>query len=197
MIVMKGISEFANYLFIILFGFVVMILFTTLIYGYYENVLKMNIQVSLKQIASQTSDTILYLYEKSKESNSNPKNSSSITLSNIVLNYPNQVSGKNFELELVSSSGIWNQVSNVTINNLNVTIMKETSSGAKIIAKTRQKPIVIYEYDVPNVPIKIQGKYTSGGNDTLRLVRYNYNDNVEDVIILGNSSVIIEITTIN
>jgi hypothetical protein len=194
---MKGISKFVDYSLIILFGFVVVTLFTVLIYGYYDNVLKTNIQVSLKQVAAQTSETILYLYDQAKESNSSPKNSSSITLSSVDLNYPNQIAGKNYELELISSPGIWNQITNVTINNLNVTVLKETSSGAKIIAKTRQKPLISYEYDIPNIPIRLQGKYTSGSNATLSLVRYNYNGTVEDVIILGNSTIIIKITTIN
>jgi len=194
---MKGISRFVDYSFIILSGFVVMTLFTVLIYGYYNHVLKANIQVSLKEISAQTSDSILYLYNQAKESDASPKNSSSVILSSIDLKYPNQISGKNFEVELISSPGIWNQITNITINNANATILKETSSGAKIIAKTKQDPIISYEYDVPNVPIRLQGKYTPGGNDTLSLVRYNYNGTVEDVIILGNSSVIIGITSIN
>jgi len=174
-----------------------MTLLTILIYGYYNHVLKTNIQVSLKQIAAQTSDTILYLYDQAKESDAILPNSSSIILSSIDLNYPNQISGKNFEVELISSPGIWNEITNITISNVNATITKETTSGTKIIAKTKQNPIVSYEYDVPNVPIKLQGKYTSGGNDTLSLVRYNYNGTIEDVIILGNSSIIIGITSIN
>jgi hypothetical protein len=194
---MKGISRFIDYSLILLSSFVVMTLFTILIYGYYNDVLKTNIQVSLKQIAAQTSDSILNLYDQVKESDTNPKNSSSVILSSIDLKYPNQVSGRNFEVELVSSPGIWNQITNITVNDVNATIVKETSSGAKIIAKTRQSPIVSYEYDVPNVPIKLQGKYTSGDNDTLSLVRYNYNGTIEDVIILGNSTIIVGITSIN
>lgn len=194
---MKGISTFIDYTFIILSSFVVMTLFTILIYGYYNNVLKINIQVGLKQIAAQTSDKILYLYDQAKESDTNPKNPSSVILSNIDLNYPNQVLGKNFEVDLISSAGIWNQVTNITIDNVNTTVLKETASGSKIIAKTKQNPIISYEYDVPNVPIKLQGKYMSGGNDTLSLVRYNYNGTTEDIIILGNSSIIIGLTSIN
>jgi len=173
-----------------------MTLFTILIYGYYNHELKTNIEVSLKQIAAQTSDSILDLYNRAKESDANPKNSSSVILSSIDLKYPNQISGKNFEVELISSPGIWNQITNITVNSDNATIVKETSSGAKIIVKTKQRPVVSYEYNVPNVPIRLQGKYASGGNDTLSLVRYNYNGTVEDVIVLGNSTIIIGITSI-
>jgi len=193
---MKGISKFVTYSLIILSSFVVLTVFTTLIYSYYNQVLKTNIQVSLKQVAAQTADSILYLYDQAKESNANPINSTSITLSTIDLNYPNRIGDRNFEIELVPSSGIWNLITNLTINNVNATIRKESTSGAKIIAKTTQRPIVSYEYDVTNIPIKLQGKYRSGDNDTLRLVRYNYNGTLEDVIILGNFSIIIGITSI-
>jgi len=168
-----------------------------LIYGYYNRVLETNIQVSLKQIAVQTADSVLYLYDQAKESDANPGNSTSITLSSIDLNYPNQVADRNFEVELVSSSGIWSVITDLTVDNMNATIRKESTSGAKVIAKTVQKPLVSYEHDVVNVPIKLQGKYRSGGNDTLMLVRYNYNDTLEDIITLGNPGVIIGITSIN
>ncbi len=193
---MKGISRFVTYSLIILSSFVILALFTTLIYSYYNRVLETNIQVSLKQIAVQAADSILYLYDQAKESGASPANSTSITLRSIDLNYPNQVVNRNFEVELLSSPGIWNVITNLTINNATATIRKESTSGTKIIAKTTQKPIVSYEYDVANVPIKLQGKFRSGGNDTLRLVRYNYDDSLEDVIILGNSSIIIGITSI-
>jgi len=194
---MKGISRFVTYSLIILSSFVVMAFFTTLTYSYYNQVLKTNIQVSLKQVAAQTADSIIYLYDQAKESGASPVNSTSITLSSIDLNYPDQVVDRNFEVELVSSPGIWSVVTNLTIQGVNATIKKESTSGAKIIAKTVQSPVVSYEYDVANIPIKLQGKCSSGGNDTLRLVRYNYNGSIEDVVILGNSSIIIGITSIN
>lgn len=193
---MKGISRFVTYSLIILSSFAVLTFFTTLMYDYHDRVLETNIQVSLKQIGAQTADSILYLYDQVKESDASPANSTSITLSSIDLNYPNQVVDRNFEIELVSSPGIWNVITNLTIDGADATILKESASGAKIIAKTTQKPLVSYEYDVANIPIKLQGKYRSGGNDTLRLVRYNYNTSVEDIIILGDSSIIIGITSI-
>jgi len=194
---MKGLSKFVTYSLIILSSFVVLIFLTTLIYSYYEQVLRTNIQTGLKQIAAQTADNILYLYDEAKGSDASPVNSSSVVLSTIDLNYPDQVVDRNFEVELVSSPGIWSMITNLTIKGTNATIMKESVSGAKVIAKTTQRPIVDYEYDVPNVPIKLQGKFSSGDNDILRLIRYNYNGTLKDVIILGNSTIIIGITSIN
>ena len=193
---MKGISQFISYTFLILLSFVALTIFVTLIYGYYNHITRTNIQVSLKQVAAQTADNILYLYDQGEESDAAPTNSASIILSSVDLNYPNQVGNRNFEVELVSTPGIWNVVTKFTIGGANATIRKESTSGAKIIAKTTQKPIESYEYAVANVPIKLQGKYRSGDDDILRLVRYNYNGTLEDIIILGGSSIIIGITSI-
>jgi len=193
---MKGISKFVNYSFMILISFVALGIFVTLIYGYYNHIIKTNIQVGLEQIATQTSDKIIYLYDQAKESNADPANSTSVVISNIDLNYPTQIVDRNFEVELLSSPGIWNAITSITIEGKEVTIMKETSSSAKVIAKTTQRPIVTHEHDVPNIPIRLQGKYTPGNDDVLRLVRYNYNDNLVDTIILGNSTIVIGISSI-
>ena len=178
-------------------GFSIVTVFSTLIYGYYDQVLKSSIITSLKQVAMQTSVSIVELYDLANENDVIPEISSSITLSNIYLNYPDEVSGKNFEVELTSSPGIWSFVTNITIDDEIAEIKKETSSGAKIIAKTTQRPFVSYEYNFPNLPIILQGKFSSGENDTLRLVRYNYNGVVEDRIILGESDIIVGISSIS
>ena len=193
---MKGVSKFVNYSFLILISFAALGIFVTLIYGYYNHILGTNIQVGLKQIATQTSDRIIYLYDKAKQSNADPANSTSVVISSIDLNYPTEVMDRNFEVELLSSPGIWNVITSITIEGENVTIMKETSSSTKVIAKTTQRPIVTYEYDVPNVPIRLQGKFSPGDDDTLNLVRYNYDGDLEDTIILGNSTIIIGISSI-
>lgn len=194
---MKGISKFISYAITILFGFTILIFFSTLIYNYYDDILKNTMKAELKQICIQTANNIVQLHNIAKEFNSLPKNSTSIIISSIDLNYPNKVEGKNFEVELLSSPGIWNLVTNITIEGKNVTIVKETGSSSKIIAKTTQKPIIVYEHDIPNVPIVLQGKFRSGENDNLRIIRYNYNGTVEDRIILGGSDIIVGITNIS
>lgn len=194
---MRGVSSFISYALTILFGFVILTFFTSLIYSYYNQVLASNIKTGLKQITAQTTSSIIKLYDLGKESDVSPSNSSSIVISDVDLNYPEKVSGKNFEVELVSTPGIWNLITNFTIDGKNATIRKEAGSGAKIIAKTTQRPFISYEYDVPNVPVVLQGKFRSGQDDTLRLVRYNYNGSISDMIILGESDIIVGITSVN
>jgi hypothetical protein len=193
---MKGVSNFVSYTFTILFGFTILILFSSLIYSFYDQVLKTSITASLKQISIQTIDGIIQLYNLGKEFKTNPANSTSIIISNISLNYPEKVGDKNYEVELLSSPGIWNSITNFTISGENVTIVKETESSSKIIARTTQRPFVTYEQDLPNMPIILQGKFRSDENDILRLVRYNYNGTIEDRIILGESDIIVGISSI-
>lgn len=193
---MRGISNFISYAITILIGFTILIFFSTLIYNYYDDILENTIKAELKQISIQTANSIVQLNNEAKESKAIPKESSSITISSIDLNYPNKVEGKNFEVELLSSPGIWNSITNITIEGKNVTIVKETESSSKIVAKTTQKPIIVYEHDIPNVPIVLQGKFNSGENDTLKIIRYNYNGVVEDRVILGESEIIVGITSI-
>jgi len=193
---MKGISNYVTYAITIMFGFIIVTVFSTLIFSYYDQIQKNNIKASLKQITIQTTNSITDLYYSSKGSNIVPENSTSIVLSEIDLNYPNKISGKNFEVELASSPGIWNSVTNMTISGENANIKTETNSGTKIIARTTQRPFVSYEYDFFNLPIVLQGKFRSGQNDTLRFIRYNYNGNIDDTIVLGESNIIIEVTSI-
>lgn len=193
---MKGISNFVSYTFTILFGFTILILFSSLIYSFYEQVQKTSIISSLKQLSIQTSNGIIKLYDLSKEFKTNPANSTSIIISNVTLNYPEKIVDRNYEVELLSSPGIWNSITNFTIGEKNVTIIKETESSSKIVVRTTQKPIETYEYDLPNIPIILQGKFKSGENDVLRLVRYNYNGTIEDRIILGESDIIVGISSI-
>lgn len=193
---MKGVSNFITYTITILLGFVIVTAFSLIIYGYYSQISKSNIERSLEQVCIQTIISIINLYNQGKILEFTPEINSSIILSEIELNYPVKVSDRNFEVELVSSPGVWNIISNLTIDGATAQIRKEINSGAKIIARTTQRPFVSHEYEVPNIAIVLQGKFKSGENDTLRLIRYNYNGNIEDVIILGKSDLIIGISSV-
>ena len=193
---MKGVSNFIKYSLTVLISFLILTFFVALINNYYKQVSESNLKEGLKEIALQTANAITQLYDVAKKTNARPENSSSITISSMNLNYPDNINGKSFEVDLVSSPGIWNLVMNITINGKNVTIMKETNSGSKVIVKTIQKPFVEYEYELPNLPLILEGKFKSGGNSTLKLVRFNFNGTINDCIILGDSSIIVGVTNI-
>ena len=194
---MKGISRFITYSFTILLGFIILTVFTTLIYGYYDQVSKSNMRSSLKQICVQTFFGIVNLYNRGMENDLIPDNSTAAVIYKIDLNYPDSISGKEFEVYLISSSEIWNTIKNITIDGKIVNIKEEINSGSKIIANTIDKPSVGFEYNLPNMPVIIQGKFSSGDNQTLSLIRYNNNGTIEHVVILGNSDLFIRLNTIN
>ena len=194
---MKGLSKFVEYAFIIMFGFIVLSLLTSMIYHYYNRTLERNINTGLKQTALQTSEAILKLYDTGQDVKAEPENASTVIVASMDINYPNKIGGRNFEVDLISSPGIWVQVINLTIDSEDANIMRETSSGAKILVKTTQEPFLSYEYPLSNIPIEIQGKYTAGSNDTLSYIRYNYNGTENDVILLGDFNFIVDVDTIN
>jgi len=70
---MKGVSNFITYSITILLGFVIVLSFSLLIYGYYDQVSKSNIESSLKQVCIQTVISIIDLYNKGKESGFTPE----------------------------------------------------------------------------------------------------------------------------
>ncbi len=193
---MKGISKFIGYTFLILLGFTMLTLFAGTIYSYYNSMLRRNIDVSLKQIAVDTSAQIVRLYDASKSSNSRPVNGTRLVISEVDLNYVSKISGKNYEVQLVTSPGIWTQIKSLKIDNITVASKDEKISGSKVIVKTTQSPVVAYDFQIPNIPIPIQGVFRSGENSTLRFVRFNYNGTVNDTIILGESNVIIGLTKV-
>lgn len=193
---MKGVSKFLSYTFLILLGFVMLTLFTITIYSYYNNILRKNIDVGLKQIAVQTSTEIIKLYDIGKSSNARPSNASLILISQIDLNYPTKISQKNYEVQLISSPGIWTQIKSFKIDNLTATIKDEKISGSRAVVRTTQSPIVSYDFQISNIPVPIQGVFRSGENSTLKYVRYNYNGTINDTIVLGESGLIIGVAKI-
>ncbi len=194
---MKGVSRFVTYAFTILLGFIIVSVFSILIFGYYDQILKSDITSGQKQIAIQTVSGIIELYGLAGAYEKIPENFSLILISSIDLNYPDTVSGRNFEVELISSPGIWSIITNMTIDGESAETRKEITSGSKIIVKTIQRPHLSYEHDVPNIPIVLQGNFRSGGNDILKLVRYNFNGTVEDRIILGECDIIVGVTSVS
>jgi hypothetical protein len=130
-----------------------------------------------------------------KDSKAEPSNSSSVLIGETDLKLPAQVSGKNYEIYLVSSNIVWTNIINFTINNQNISTLTRPAK-AKVLARTTQDPFVTSEKDIPNVDISVQGKSTNGDNTKLRYYRYNFNGTVYDKIVLGSSNILVDVTNI-
>jgi hypothetical protein len=192
----KAQANLIQYAMTILFGVIVIVSLTFLVYSFYENYREAEITRSLKTLAMQTSDGIVKIYQNYRNVGSEPTNESTIVLYEGELDLPQRVSNINYEIMLVSSNPSWSTIEEFTINGESVTPTFKTS-GAKIIAQTTQKPFVTIEQDVPNIDIDIQGRSANGQDTQIVYYRFNTNGTIYDKIVLGNPEILIEISSLD
>ncbi len=160
-----------------------------------------NIRASLTQLAIQTSDSIVRLYDTSKDSRASPSTNSSVLLSTMDLNFPSDVSNRNYRIELVSANGIWSQIDSINIGGVNITATNgsliETTFAAKVVAESLQSPLVKVEYVIPNIPVTLQGFSENGMQNNLKYYRVNFNGTITDRIVLGNISSLIDLRVVS
>ena len=188
--------SFIEYILTVLFSVFVIASIIALVYSFYSTALRIEIREELKQLAVQTGDQIVKLYEIAKLSKATPSNYSSVLISEIDLKLPTDVSKRNYQLLLVSASPVWSSISTFYVNSKNATVIEETS-GAKIIVQTIQSPIITVEQDIPNIDVAVMGVSKNGKDSKLRYYRYNINGNIYDTIVLGNSTMLITISSVS
>jgi hypothetical protein len=189
---MKG-SSIVSYLLITAVSFVLLVAISLIILQYYKSTTKYFIESSFRQLAVYTSTEIIRLYNDNTRSEVAPEKNNLIVLSNISLDYPSKVGGRNYEISLISNLGIWNFMN----SSLNVTLSNEDYSSNKIYFKTVGEPYVEYYYNIPNIPVGVQGSFKSGDDPRLVYVRYNYNGTVQDAVMFGEDQILIGFYVIN
>lgn len=193
---MKGVSNFIEYVFVILLSVVVVVIIVLLVQGFYRVVIENEVKQSLRQVAIQMSDQVLKLYDVARVSKAQPTNYTSILIKEVDLNFPRQVANKNYDILLVSSSQLVPLVTLVTVDGSNVSTTISTSN-AKAVAKTNDDPEIEVEYDIPNIDVSVQGKASNGQNATLRYYRYNVNGVLYDTIVLGPYDIIVQLSGVS
>ncbi|MEM5829788.1 MAG: hypothetical protein QW040_01390 [Candidatus Aenigmatarchaeota archaeon] len=189
----KGQAEVIENVFTIFFGIILLTAISVIAYNLYTNQLKTEIENNLKQLALEISNNILKLYESGKNSKYSPMPNEIAKLAEINLNLPPRISGRNYEIFLISSSPIWIQISSLTIGGISPATQIITSPGAKIILRTTQFPEVVVEQEVPNIDVLVQGKIENGLNSTLLYYRSNLDNRIKDFITLGEQEIIVDI----
>jgi len=189
----KGQSSLVEYVLTIFFSLIILVAVSAIVYSFYNSVLKQDVSKSLNQIDLEVADAIFKIYQQGKTSTSSPAQSTSILLASINLNLPTKISNRNYEIDFMPLNPIFMTISNVTAAGKNVSIIIQ-SSGAKIIAKTTEDPQIVITKDLSNIDVDIQGIVNSGINATLKYYRYNFNGTVYDKIVLGEQSIIIDIS---
>ncbi len=192
---MKGQSRLVSYMLTVLFSILVLTSISALVYTVYRAALDREIRAELTQVATQTKDNLIKIYDSGKNSKIQPTNYTSVLISEVDLNLPDGVAKLNYEIDLISAGSLFSYLTAATIGGVDISGVKDASS-AKVIAKTTQDPIVAIEFDLPNLDIGIQGKIRNGLNDVLRYYRYNQNSTIYDAVILGQPDIIIRVTDI-
>lgn len=192
----KAQAKLIEYTLTILLSVLVMISVIAIVYTFYINVLKNEIRESLKQIALQTSESIIKIYQTAKIVKAQPSNQTSILINEIELNLPTDVSKRNYEVILINPNPLWLNIRNFTIDGENVSIIVETS-GPKVIVQTTQDPIIKVEHSLPNIDINLQGKIENGKDSKLRYYRHNINGTIKDSVVLGEADILIDITSMS
>jgi len=186
----KGQAQFIEHILTVLFSVLVVVGISALVYSFYYTSLQRESTTELRQVVTQTSDTLLKLYEIGKKSSVSPDTNKSILISSIDLTLPKQIGGENYELSLIGKRGVWSSIINMTIGGVTI-IPTERTGGIKIIGRMIDSKVEV-EFDIPNLEIEVQGM-TNGENATMKYYRVNDNGTIFDSVVLGDSGVIIRI----
>jgi len=191
----KGQAHLIEYLFTILFTVIIITSITAIIYTFYTNSIAVESKESMRQLAIQVSNEVVKAYNTAKNIKSTPENSTSVLLYETDLKLPSKISRRNYEVVLIPGSSVWSTVQSINVGGQQVNPVISTP-GAKVIVSTTQDPVESVEYEIPNVDITIQGRVENGINSTLRYYRYNLNNTISDVVILGGYEIILSISSI-
>lgn len=191
----KGQAEFVEYLFTILFSVIIISSITAIIYTFYSNSIAVESKESMRQLAIQVSNEIVKTYNIAKNIKNTPDNSTSVLLYETDLKLPSKISRRNYEVVLVPGSSVWSSIQSINVGGQQVNPIISTP-GAKVIVSTTQDPKESVEYEIPNVDVTFQGRSENGINSTLKYYRYNLNNTVHDVVILGGYDIILSISSI-
>lgn len=192
----KGISQLISYVFAILLSVIIVTAIAFLAYGFYGTIVQDEAKRELTQVANQVSSKIAETYSLAKSSRSSPADSTAVLLTEAELNLPQSVVSRNYKVSLVTPGEILNFVENATLNDEDINFQSASQTG-KVIAQTTQDPFVLVEVDLPNMEAELQGSTDNPANATIRYYRYNPNGTVIDAIVLGEDSLIAQVTVVN
>ena len=193
---MKGQSKLVEHILTVFLSILVLVGISALVYTFYKTALEREIRAELTQIAVQIKDNVIKLYDSGKNSKVHPSNFTSVRIGEVDLNLPDAVAKQNYEVSLITASSLYSYVTTATIGGVNISGVKQ-ASGAKIVAKTIQDPVVTVEFDLPNIDVGVQGRIKNGADDVLGYYRYNQNTTEYDAVILGQPDIIVRISSIS
>jgi len=191
----KGQEKLLEYLMTVIFSMLVLVAVSTMVRTFYTNALKTNIAQSLDQLASQVSNEIVKYHQFAKDVKTQPKVNSSVLLYETTLKLPATISNRNYEILLLTSSPSWISITSSNISGVNMTPITRTS-GAKVVARTTQDPVVSVEKDIPNIDMDVEGLVQNGVSATLRYYKFNSQNTIYNMVVFGEPGIITKITSV-
>lgn len=192
---MKGVSKFVEFVITIALSVLLLTVVGSLLFSYYSTTLQENIRRELRDVGLLVSNSILRLYESSKNSKLFPNLNQSILLSSLKLELPERVSNRRYEVVIVSKLGIWGILESLEIDNQSVITIYEPGK-VLILARTLENPEIEVKVEVPNIEAYLQGR-TQGGETYLYYYRHNFNSTIYDRILLGQQDFWVEIEEVS
>jgi hypothetical protein len=191
----KGVSKFVEFVITIALSVLLLTVVGSLLFSYYSTTLQENIRRELRDVGLLVSNSILRLYESSKNSKLFPNLNQSILLSSLKLELPERVSNRRYEVVIVSKLGIWGILESLEIDNQSVITIYEPGK-VLILARTLENPEIEVKVEVPNIEAYLQGR-TQGGETYLYYYRHNFNSTIYDRILLGQQDFWVEIEEVS
>jgi hypothetical protein len=180
---MRG-QVYIDILIVVVMGMLFITILSMLAIAVSERALRLKIEEELGLVIQQTATAISRFAELGAQNPIEPANNTVMLLGLYHLDLPAQISGRNWELELITQSDLWANVRNFTING-EVADYQVITPGPHLVARTVQYPEVEVSQAMPNLAVRIQGKYGTGAPPYLRYYRYNLNGTVYDAIVLS------------
>jgi hypothetical protein len=191
----KGQAVLLEYIMTVVFSMLVLVAMTAMVRTFYENAMKANIQQSIDQLASQVSNEIVKYYQFAKEIKTQPKVNSSSLLYETTLKLPSTISNRNYEIVLATSNPFWISITTSNLSSVSMLPIIRTS-GAKVIVRTTQDPIVSVEKDIPNIEMDVEGSVQNGVGAVLRYYKFSTWNATYNMIVLGDYGILTKITSI-
>jgi hypothetical protein len=157
-------------------------------------ILSQKIEEELDLVLQQIATSISRLSELGERNPIVPEPNETILLGIYNLALPDTISGRSYEVYVISRSPVWANVRNFTANG--VTLNYEVQTANPVLVAKVEDPAVKRELVMPNLPIPAQG-YFSGGFPYLRYYRYDLDGKVHDVMVLASYLIVhVEVMTV-
>lgn len=178
----KAVSPLISHSIYLAIGVVVLIFISSTVWYLYDVSIKQTIRTELTQISQKIENEITTLYNTFKDSQRKPEINRTILLGESKIYLPEKVAGRKYLIELKKQADII--IKGISEENI-------TYSNPQIITKSFSPEIQI-NHNLPIIRAGLQGySYGEIQPTKLKYYRFDINNTIRDVIILGEIDLLI------